>query len=90
MQLLKKFPAFYGTRRFITTLEICRKLQSSVNQCLRRIVNVRWPVIITNYELWKQTNEIKISEQIPLHKWNWICLTLRKKNAIEEEALEWN
>jgi hypothetical protein len=89
MQLLKKFPAFYGTRRFITTQEICRKLQSSVSRCLRRIVKVRGPVTITN-ELWKQTNETKISEQITRRKWNWICLTLRKENAIEKEGMEWN
>jgi hypothetical protein len=34
-----------------------KKLQSFVNQCLRRIVKVRWPCTITNDKLWKQTNE---------------------------------
>jgi hypothetical protein len=51
---------------------------------------VRWPVIITNDELWKQTNEIKITEQITRPKWNWIGHTLQKENAIEKEAMEWN
>jgi hypothetical protein len=51
---------------------------------------VRWPVIITNDELWKETNEIKITEEITRCKWNWIGHTLRKQNAIEKEAMEWN
>jgi hypothetical protein len=54
------------------------------------MVNVRWTVIITLDELWKQTNEIKITEQITRRKWNWISCTLRKENAIEKEAMEWN
>jgi hypothetical protein len=33
--------------------------------------------------------EIKITEQITRHKWNWIGHTLQKENAIEE-AMEWN
>jgi hypothetical protein len=41
-------------------------------------------------ELWKQTNEIKITEQITRLKWNLIGHNLRKENAIEKEALEWN
>jgi hypothetical protein len=45
-------------------------------------VKVRWSVIITNYELWKQTNEIKITEQMTRCKWNWICHTPRKENAL--------
>jgi hypothetical protein len=48
------------------------------------------PVIITNDELWEQTNEVKITEQITRRKWNWIGHTLRKENAIDNEALEWN
>jgi predicted ArsR family transcriptional regulator len=51
---------------------------------------VRWPVIGTNNELWRQANEIKITEQITRRKWNWMGNTLRKDNAIEKEAMEWN
>jgi hypothetical protein len=47
-------------------------------------------VIITNDELWKQTNEIKITEQITRRKRNWIGHTLRKENATEKEVMEWN
>jgi hypothetical protein len=50
---------------------------------------VRWSAIITNDELWKQTNEIKITEQITRRKWSWIGHTLQNKNAVEKEAMEW-
>ncbi|PNF22462.1 hypothetical protein B7P43_G15247 [Cryptotermes secundus] len=36
------------------------------------------------------SNELKITEQITRRKWNWISHTLRKENAVEKEALEWN
>jgi hypothetical protein len=51
---------------------------------------VRLPVVITNDELWKEINEIKITEGIARRKWNWIGHTLRKENAVEKEAMEWN
>jgi hypothetical protein len=51
---------------------------------------VRCPIIITNDELRKQTNEIKITEQITRLKWNWIGHCLRKENAVEKEAMGWN
>jgi hypothetical protein len=42
----------YGCETWWVTQEIWRKLWSFVNWCLCRIVKVRWPVIITNDELW--------------------------------------
>jgi hypothetical protein len=54
------------------TQEMCKKLQSFVNQCLHRMVKGWWPLTITKDELWKQTNEIKIIEQITRCKLNWI------------------
>jgi hypothetical protein len=66
------------------------RITNFVNRRLHRIVKVRWPVIITNDELCKQTNEIKITEQITRRKWNWIGHTFRKENVTEEDAMEWN
>jgi hypothetical protein len=51
---------------------------------------VRWPVTVSNDEIWKQKNEIKITEQTTRRKWKWIGHTLRKENTFEEEAMEWN
>jgi hypothetical protein len=61
----------YGCETWQVTQEICKK-----NRCLCRIVKVRRPLTITNYELRKQTSEIKITEQVTRRKWNWIGHTL--------------
>jgi len=67
------------------------KLQTFVHRCLRRILNIHWPEVISNEELWWRTEETEMSAQIQRRKWNWIGHTLRKGNeAIEREALEWN
>jgi len=66
------------------------RLQTFVNRCLRRILNIHWPEVISNEELWR-TEETEASTQIKRRKWNWIGHTLREGNeAIEREALDWN
>ena len=60
------------------------KLQTFVNCCLRKILNVHWPEVISNEELWRRAEEIEISIQIKRRKWKWTGHTLRKGN----EAIE--
>jgi len=70
---------------------ITSKLQTFVNRCLRRILNIHWPEVISKEELWRRTEEIEMSVQIKRRKWKWIGHTLRKGNeAIEGEALDWS
>ena len=67
------------------------KLQTFVNRCLQRILNIHWHEVISNKELWRRTEETDVSTQIYRRKWNWIGHTLRKGNeSIEREALDWN
>ena len=67
------------------------KLQTFVNRCLRRILQIHWPEVISNEELWRRTHETEMSTQIQRRKWNWIGHTLRKGHeAIEREGLDWN
>jgi hypothetical protein len=54
-------------------------------------LNIHWPELISNGELWRRTGETEISIQIKRQKWNWLRHTMRKGNeAIEREALDWN
>jgi hypothetical protein len=47
--------------------------------------------VISNEELWRRTEETKVSTEIKRRKWNWMGHTLRKGNEpIEREALDWN
>ncbi|KAJ4429500.1 hypothetical protein ANN_21669 [Periplaneta americana] len=64
---------------------------TGVDRCLRRILQIRWPDIITNSELWKITNQEEITIEIKRRKWNWIGHTIRKEDgAVERMALDWN
>ena len=42
----------YGSETWRTTKTNRNKLQTIVHRCLRNILNIRWPEIISNKELW--------------------------------------
>jgi len=81
----------YGSETWNEMKTAASKLKTFVNRCLRRILNIHWPEVISNEELWRRIGEIEMSMQIGRRKWNWIGHTLRKGHeAIEREALDWN
>ncbi|MDR2074666.1 MAG: hypothetical protein LBP31_00370 [Holosporales bacterium] len=81
----------YGCETWKVTNPIMQNLQSFINRCLRRILNVRWPEVISNIMLWEPTGEKPIELQIKKQKWKWIGHTIRKdKNAVERIVLDWN
>jgi hypothetical protein len=81
----------YGSETWKFAKTTFSKLQVFVNRCLRRILNIHWPEVISNEELWRRAEEIEISIKIKRRKWNWIGHTLRKgHDTIEREALDWN
>jgi len=59
--------------------QITRRLQTFINKCLRRIMNIKWTDKITNEELRRITKQKPIEIQIKRRKWNWIGHTLRKE-----------
>jgi len=81
----------YGSETWKEMKTATSKLQTYVNRCLRKILNIHWPEVISNEELWRRTEEVEMSMQIKRRKWKWVGHTLRKANeAIEREALDWN
>lgn len=81
----------YGSETWRVAKTTISKLQVFVNRCLRRILNIHWPEVIPNEELWRKTEETEISIQIKRRKWNWIGHTLRKgQDTIERGVLDWN
>jgi hypothetical protein len=81
----------YGCETWKVTNSITQKLQFFINRCLRRILNVRWPEVISNIMLWETTGEKPIELQIEKRKWKWIGHTIGKdENAVERIALDWN
>jgi hypothetical protein len=71
----------YGCETWKVTVSITKKLQTYTNRCLRRILKIRWPRIISNNELWQITGQTRIQNEIRRRKWRWIGHTLRKANT---------
>ena len=88
--LLVKFVLLYGCKTWLVTKEIQRKLQTFVNRCLRYILRIWWPKIISNKDLWKVTRQEDINVKIRKRKFRWIGHTLRKDGEIPTSALFWN
>jgi hypothetical protein len=81
----------YGCETWLVTKEIQRKIQTFVNRCLRYILRIWWPNIISDKDLWKVTGQEDINEEIRKRKFGWIGHTLRKEDGdIPNAALLWN
>ncbi|VDP18001.1 unnamed protein product [Schistosoma margrebowiei] len=74
-----------------TTKAIIQKIQVFINSCLRKILRIHWPAIISNNVLWERTNQIPAEEEIRKKHWKWIGHILRKaSNCVTRQALNWN
>ena len=71
----------YGCEIWFVTNEIQRKIQTFVNGCLRYILRIWWPNIISNKDLWKATGQEDINLEIRKRKFRWIGHTLRKEDG---------
>ncbi|OOY36395.1 hypothetical protein BOV89_12810 [Solemya velum gill symbiont] len=81
----------YGCETWRTTKNIQNKIQTFINNCLRRIFNIKWPEKIRNEDLWERAGQAPVAEQIVRRKWGWIGHTLRKPAAnTTRQALTWN
>ena len=81
----------YGAETWRITAAISKKLQAFINTCLRAILRIRWPNVITNEDLWQRTQQEPVEELIRQRRWRWIGHTLRKPtSSIVRQALTWN
>ena len=81
----------YGAESWKTNQSVIKKLQVFTNKCLRKILRIYWPKVISNKELWEISKQRSIRAEIMSRKWRWIGHTLRKGDTdITKEALEWN
>jgi hypothetical protein len=66
-------------------------MQTYFNQCLRYILRIWWPNIISNKDLWRVTGQEDIYLEIRKRKFKWISHTLRKEDReIPKAALLWD
>ena len=81
----------YGSETWRVTKTSTHKLQTFINKCLRNILTIRWPEVVSNEHLWDRTKQMPIETEIKMRKWGWIGHTLRKPASnITRQALDWN
>lgn len=81
----------YGCETWNAASAELKALQVFINRCLRKILRVFWPAVISNNTLWQLTRQQPIQKEICLRKWRWIGHTLRKPHDdIARQALDWN
>ena len=81
----------YGAETWLMTEKLRSRLQTFVNKCLRKVLQIFWPDWITNRDLWERTNQRPIDAEIKGRKWRWIGHTLRKEQSnITRQSLQWN
>ena len=81
----------YGSETWRVTKTNTNKLQTFINKCLRNVLQIRWPEMIPNEELWERTGQEQIITEIKRRKWGWIGHTLWKPATnTTRQALSWN
>jgi len=58
----------YGSETWRTTKSNTHKLQTFINRCLRNIINIKWPDVISNADLWDKTGQSPIEVEIRKRK----------------------
>ena len=84
-----KLVLLYGSETWHVTKTSTQKLQKFTNRCLRNILNIRWPEVVSNKELWNKAKQTPI--EIKKRKWGWIGHTLQKPvSNTARQGAEWN
>ena len=80
----------YGSESWSLTKKLESKIQVFINTCLRRILKIFYPQIISNTDLWNLTKQPPVHTQIKKRKYRWIGHTLRRPiTEVQREALTW-
>ena len=81
----------YGAETWRMNKTTLKRIQTFVNQCLRKILVIQWMDKVSNNNLWKRTNQVQIDTDILKRRWGCLGHTLRKPNTnITRQALTWN
>ncbi|XP_022793605.1 uncharacterized protein LOC111332515 [Stylophora pistillata] len=86
-----KVVLLYGSETWRLTKSLEQKLEVFINKSLRNILGIWWPRKIRNKELWRQTGQRPLEQEIRQRAWGWISRTLRRPDGyVVKKALEWN
>ena len=74
---LVKSVLLYGCETWKINESDNHKLDTFQFKCLRRILKIRWPYIVSNEDILIRTGLNKISEEVKARRWKWIGHVLR-------------
>ena len=81
----------YGAESWRINKTTLIRIQTFVNHCLRRILQIHWMDRVSNKDLWDRTHQAQIEIEILKRRWGWLGHTLRKPiTNITRQALMWN
>ena len=81
----------YGAETWRMNKTTLKRIQTFVNQCLRKILGIQWMDKVSNKDLWERTSQVQIEIEILKRRWGWHGHTLRKPNTnITRQALTLN
>ena len=70
----------YGAETWRMNKTTLKRIQTFVNQCLRKILGIQWMDKVSNKDLWERTRQVQIETEILKRRWGWLGHTLRKPN----------
>ena len=80
----------YGCETWKMTEADKHRLDVFFHKCLRKILKIYWPIVITNKEVRKLAKMEQLSQQVKQKRWKYIGHILRKGNTCNERiALRW-
>lgn len=81
----------YGCETWNMKQKDVQAIQVFINRCLRRILKIFWPNIISNQQLWERAKTSPVHLQIRQKKWGWLGHILRRPPTdITRQAIDWN
>ena len=81
---------FYGCETWEINESDNKKLDTFLFKCLRRILKIRWPYVISNNDILKKTNLTRTSEEVKARWWKLIGHVLKMDNNCPcMTALSW-
>ena len=88
---LVKSLLLYGCETWKMNEGDARKLDTFQFPCMRRIIKIRWPYVISNEDLMKRTETKRVSTEVKTaRRWKWIGHVLRmERNSHCRTALTW-
>jgi len=80
----------YGAEMWKLNISDITRLETFQRNCLRRILNIFWPMKLTNQELYNKSKTCPVGETIRCRRWRWLGHVLRKTSQDNcKVALTW-